>query len=323
MRRLAILFAGLLYSNGVSAQETPFTRGDSNQDGIIDLSDGVSILVYLFHLGVKLPCRDAADSNDTGGIDTSDAVYIFNFLFLSGPSLSQPFPECGADPTEDGLGCAETICGDPESDLPGAYRSFTSNVEAYVEGDIVVVRSDGVPNHPSPYFPINDPRYESPHPGMTVNPNHITEQNFVFRLPREPRTVKEPTDTGLGPIGVSVTGVALFNQYAAQFSPLDNEIRTFDVYNGHPAIRGLYHYHLEPVLITAASESALVGILLDGFPLYGPEEVDGNAPTELDDCNGHTHATPEYPDGIYHYHVTATEPYLCGCYNGTPGTHTN
>jgi YHYH protein len=33
----------------------------------------------------------------------------------------------------------------------------------------------------------------------------------------------------------------------------------------------------------------------------------------LDQCNGHTG-----PDGDYHYHTTATFPYILGCYHGTP-----
>jgi hypothetical protein len=31
--------------------------------------------------------------------------------------------------------------------------------------------------------------------------------------------------------------------------------------------------------------------------------------------------TPEYPNGIYHYHITAADPYINGSgYYGTPGT---
>jgi hypothetical protein len=36
----------------------------------------------------------------------TDAIYILNFLFLGGPAPLPPFPECGIDPTVDGLGCA-------------------------------------------------------------------------------------------------------------------------------------------------------------------------------------------------------------------------
>ena len=58
----------------------------------------------------------------------------------------------------------------------------------------------------------------------------------------------------------------------------------------------------------------------DTIPETGPPYVDS---TDLDECNGHTTATPDFPDGIYHYHVTATFPYISGCYRGTPGSVTN
>ncbi len=35
---------------------------------------------------------------------------------------------------------------------------------------------------------------------------------------------------------------------------------------------------------------------------------------DLDECNGHRAATPEFPDGIYHYHVQNQFPYIGRCY---------
>jgi hypothetical protein len=42
---------------------------------------------------------------------------------------------------------------------------------------------------------------------------------------------------------------------------------------------------------------------------------------DLDQYHGHVHATADYPQGIYHYHVTAAAPYIndTGFY-GTAGT---
>lgn len=39
---------------------------------------------------------------------------------------------------------------------------------------------------------------------------------------------------------------------------------------------------------------------------------------DLDDCNGIYGPTPEYPEGIYHYHITAEFPQLSRLYKGTP-----
>ncbi len=61
-----------------------------------------------YDLGTDAPsCAKASDSNDNGAVALDDAVYLFNHLFLGGPDPKAPFPECGVDPSEDGLECAE------------------------------------------------------------------------------------------------------------------------------------------------------------------------------------------------------------------------
>ncbi len=37
---------------------------------------------------------------------------------------------------------------------------------------------------------------------------------------------------------------------------------------------------------------------------------------DLDECNGRTGVTPEFPQGIYHYFATDTFPYLQRCVKG-------
>ena len=38
---------------------------------------------------------------------------------------------------------------------------------------------------------------------------------------------------------------------------------------------------------------------------------------DLDVCSGHIGVTPEFSEGIYHYHLTADEaPYMIDCYHG-------
>jgi len=39
---------------------------------------------------------------------------------------------------------------------------------------------------------------------------------------------------------------------------------------------------------------------------------------DLDECNGRTGVTPEFPDGIYHYYATDRFPFLQRCVKGTP-----
>ena len=41
---------------------------------------------------------------------------------------------------------------------------------------------------------------------------------------------------------------------------------------------------------------------------------------DLDQCNGRTGVTPEFPEGIYHYVITATYPFVGRCVKGTPAS---
>jgi hypothetical protein len=93
--------------------ESSFRRGDSNGDRNVDISDAISALAFLFLGGIPPVCPDAADANDDGTVDISDSIGILNHLFLGGLPPRVPFPDCGADPTIDGLGCGPEFC--PES----------------------------------------------------------------------------------------------------------------------------------------------------------------------------------------------------------------
>ncbi len=195
------------------------------------------------------------------------------------------------------------------------------------EGGFYVISSNSTPNHTSPYFSRTDSRYQAyngTNPQYAQNPNQITATSLICRIPVEPQRGASTQATQGGPIGIAINGVPFFNQYAAMNAPLTMEINSFDQYGGHPQQFGQYHYHVEPSALTAQfGRGALLGYLLDGFPIYGPEE-NGRLlrSSDLDANHGHTHATAEYPNGIYHYHFTADTPYLNGTgYYGTPGTN--
>jgi hypothetical protein len=233
---------------------------------------------------------------------------------------------CLSDAKDDGTpddGGEDTLPVDSAS----PFAKFDSTVSVSLEGATLVVESNGVPNHKSPYFATTDARYEAYNGTGTFakNPNSIATQTLTFRIPAAPAPATTHQSTSGGPIGVAVNGVALFNQYAAGNSPLTNEIASFDQYNGHPQMQGQYHYHIEPLYLTARNgKSSLIGWLLDGYPVYGPQENNAAVnETSLDVYHGHSHATAEYPNGTYHYHITASSPYINGGqYYGTPGTVT-
>lgn len=203
--------------------------------------------------------------------------------------------------------------------LPAIYAKFGNGVKVSLDGTTVVLTTTDVPDHTSPYFGVGRAGYEAPQAGMAVNPNLIASQNITFRVPSTPAR-GSASDTPLGPIGVATNGVVFFNQYAAGRTPLTSEILSFDRYNGHPSPSNQYHYHVEPLWLTAQGKSVFLGVLLDGFPVYGTQDTGGATPTDLDSCNGHTGATTEFRNGIYHYHVTSAPPYISGCFYGSTGT---
>ncbi|MEY3159695.1 MAG: hypothetical protein RLZZ49_1175 [Bacteroidota bacterium] len=216
--------------------------------------------------------------------------------------------------------------------VPEVYKKIYGATSITSDGSFVYVKTNGLPDHKSAYYNTSNVLYES-FSGTTFkgtnfskNPNTIASQNFTFKIPIAPSEAATKAATPLGPIGVALNGVPFFNQYAGPNQPLTGEIVSFDQYWGHPAPRGDYHYHVEPTYLTKVkySKSALLGFLLDGFPVYGPEE-NGTIVTndKLDAYHGHKHATTEFPNGIYHYHITDADPYLNGNgFYGVAGTVT-
>ena len=101
-----------------------------------------------------------------------------------------------------------------------------------------------------------------------------------------------------------------------------------DEYYGYPGVTG-YYYFAEPVFFTgyydatyfpgydytyfqdeknpskSVSRSDLIGIALDGFPIYGPIEygLQEKVPYDLDVCRGHVGLTGDHFSNTYHYHI--------------------
>lgn len=259
------------------------------------------------------------------------AITLFSFAACSKSATTEATPAAATNTAEPTVADPTDTSKTVDSSVPDVYKKIYGATEIYLEGDYVVVKIDGLPDHKSPYY--QDTKWESTmyeayngsNKGFNLNPNRIAQANITFKLPLHPAEAANKRSTFLGPIGVALNGVPFYNQYAAGNAPLTGEINSFDQYNGHPQQMGGYHYHVEPLYLTAAKgKDALMGFLADGFPVYGPEE-NGKTLTsaDLDAYHGHTTATADYPDGIYHYHLSADAPYLNGDgYYGTPGTIT-
>jgi hypothetical protein len=82
-----------------------FLRGDVDGSGAINLTDVLRILDFLFRDGAAPSCHDRMDANDDGFIDVSDGVFELLYLFKEGSPPPEPFPASGLDPTPDGVPC--------------------------------------------------------------------------------------------------------------------------------------------------------------------------------------------------------------------------
>lgn len=94
-----------------------FVRGDADADGVLNLTDAIRILSYLFRGGPAPECLDAADVNDDGGRrpDITDVVSLLDWLFRGTTAPRPPTPsaaeyaaaDCGIDPTpDDAMDCS-------------------------------------------------------------------------------------------------------------------------------------------------------------------------------------------------------------------------
>ena len=88
-----------------------FLRGEANGDGVLDMTDGIVLVVHLFVGSSSVQgCEDRLDVNDDGVLDISDPIALLRWMFAGAPPPPPPFEQCGADPTADSLGCASVRC---------------------------------------------------------------------------------------------------------------------------------------------------------------------------------------------------------------------
>jgi len=194
----------------------------------------------------------------------------------------------------------------------GAFDEFNPDaVTVSFNGDEITIESNALPNHTSPYWNTDNSLYIDPVVAVEqqMSPGRIGERNYTLTVPAWPVIAANPSSTGLGPIGISVTGVPIFNELEGPTGSLSENIASgFDYAGGHMGPTG-YHYHTESLnveenTVLSYDDDKLVGILMDGFLLYGRKQMDGSYPTDLDESGGHFGVTP-HSNGVevYHYHI--------------------
>lgn len=231
--------------------------------------------------------------------------------------------------TED-TGSQTDACANAVSELTGAYLFFGSNVTVTLSenGCEVTFEAAGKPDHTSPYWnPDNrSGLYEAPGDETLVaqmSPGYIEDYSdrYFLTTPAIPEKASASTATRLGAVGIAVSGAPIFNDQEGPNVALQlGVIQGFDRNGAHTGPQ-VYHYHLEPKAISD-DDDALVGVMADGFFLYGRKCYGvGDYPSDLDESGGHTTFTQHtFGDDQYHYHIQ-NELYLNAYYLAFPGDY--
>ena len=248
------------------------------------------------------------------------ARIIFTLMALITLSHQQPPPASG----NMNMGTSATIgtvCGKTKADSTVAFTNVS---------DTAAGTATGYPGGYRRMVSNNCPGYDY---SSQSTGNAVYSSNKDVKFPMTPQLSGTNIYVGIkgangvtnsnavkGPIGFAVNGIAIYgNADASNMDAHINESKTFDTCLGHSDPSGTYHYHEEPTAgcvytDTAGAHSPLFGFLADGIPLYGTLGDAGVAPTDLDECGGHTDKAYPY----YHYHLPKgrTFPYTVSCLKG-------
>ncbi|MFT5585895.1 MAG: hypothetical protein ACI9VR_003490 [Cognaticolwellia sp.] len=226
-------------------------------------------------------------------------------------------------------GSTDNSTDDETFSAGGAWDAFATNVSSYADGDQIVVETNGWPDHTTPYWGPDHELYVAPTVTSEAEmaPGYI--ENFVgsytLTVPANPEIASSSTATSLGAIGIAVSGAVIYNDSEGPGVPLDDAAGSLDYTGAHTGPNS-YHYHLETTA-WSQDDDALIGVIADGFFLYGRKcRSTDDYPDDLDASGGHSSTTQYADEAAYHYH-TSNELYLNqfyilfpGDYQGTPAT---
>lgn len=218
-----------------------------------------------------------------------------------------------------GLGLGSTLAHGPDDGHshddrfePVAMQLPEPEVEITERGDVRVIESNGIPNHPTGRFPNRG------------NPNSIRPQHYSFVMPLEPKPAAWFIPALGHPFGVALNGIP-FDPGTAEAWKNDRRsgwnIQAFgpgvnlgiDRNDAHVQPTGAYHYHGYPtglvdLLGGVRGKMLLVGYAADGFPIYAlngyrdPNDPDSGV-VELKSSyalkSGTRPSPPEGPGGRY------------------------
>ena len=193
--------------------------------------------------------------------------------------------------------------------LDSAFSYYKPSIATRSDNNYYYVESTGLPDHET-MLGITSWQQQVPIPQCYIGSN-------AWSIPVNPTIAATPVPVNQnhflrGAIALAVNGIPIFNPYTntGVDAFLDGQL---DQYGGHSGRADDYHYHIAPtILYNKIPKTSPVAFALDGFAVYGNLEPDGSAQKSLDANHGHYGS-----DGIYHYHSSATAPYMIGNMVGT------
>ena len=269
-------------------------------------------------------------------------VFKLPFLILTACAV---FVSCSDDDASSSTDTdTDTDSEGTTATLHAAFDEFsTTNTSIALSGTNVTIQTNGLPDHTSPYWSNTVSRSLVGPGGETMTtvsssnhalwveptvtsydqmaPGNIDDFNGSYSLTvsADPQLASSSTATGLGAIGISVSGSVIYNDEEGPNVPLDDAVGSLDYTAAHTGPQS-YHYHLEPKAWSDDDEE-LIGIIADGFFLYGRKcNATGTYPTDLDASGGHTSTTQHTTTAEYHYHIE-NELYLNAYYILFPGDY--
>jgi len=187
------------------------------------------------------------------------------------------------------------------------FSAFSNSVKVFRSGKHYLVESSGIPDH---QMMVGIKSWQQQVP--TVQPYSGIN---AWSIPITPAISSSPMSAKThflrGAIAIAANGIPIFNALnnRGDDALLAGEL---DDWGGHCGRADDYHYHTAPLhLQSIVGSKAPIAYALDGFPIYGEQEVDGKKVIGLDEFNGHFDSKKKY-----HYHGTKTYPYINGGFKG-------
>ena len=215
------------------------------------------------------------------------------------------------------------------------------DVDPEYQNDVVEGRPEWVDHGVTVFVIPVQPDYQEeptsigrPQGGPDDGPNGGRHNDDLPSRPQgeEGRRPPRPADGGpgdaqrggpdLAAVGIEFNGVELAPAAPIQSTLAAHTIAPFDDAGGHLNPHDGYHYHAvtghTKDIAQPDGHAPMIGYAMDGFGLFAHNNKDGSAPTDLDECGGHTD-----PICGYHYHAGAAgDIQILKGFRGVPGTMT-